>query len=256
MTKEYEVDIFDLLRVTARRWRTVLATVLAFMAAATLFVLVTPKTYRCQSTIAIPQEPNQWIKVSEVREIVTAAREKLLAGVDSANLPPRLVSKISSIRIVDIPDVETFFRLEVKAVGEPALAESVSHYLFGYLSSYPAIQYRRESMITGLDSAIRYSERILESMSGGRVKTGIQADGSRPNDIRLDMVSLHNKLVEYRVKKAGLRNFEYISGPRLDPSPVSPKAWVIISIAGLTGLLIGLMLALALDYRGFGPDGR
>lgn len=239
MAADYEIDIFELWRIIARRRWLVLASVLLFSAGAGLATLLAPTIYRCQSTIALPGEPYQWMKIAEVKEVVAAARSRAVRGMPLGDLPPGDLAKVSDIRVMEMPESQTFFKLVVKAKGDQEAAVRVSQGIYRYLTTDPSIQARLQIMVRGADSVLAFAERTLQS--------ALKSRGGQGGDPEL--VALYDKVYEFRIRRASLRNFEYISPPLLDPAPASPRPVLNLAISVLVGLMAGILLAVFADRR-------
>jgi LPS O-antigen subunit length determinant protein (WzzB/FepE family) len=237
MSSEYVIDIFEMWRIILRRRWLVLGAVAVAIAGAALATILAPAVYRCHSTIAIPGDPYQWIRIPEVREVVAAARERALRGQPVGGITAGEMAMVHDVRVSDIPESRTFFKLVVKAKGNPKLADRVSRGIYGYLTTAPEVQTRLRAITMATDSALAFAEQAFQAELKRRDRPA-SAEG---------LVAIYDKVVEYRLKKAGLRNFEYISEPITDPRPISPRPALNVAIAALIGLMAGLALAAAAE---------
>ncbi len=239
MASEQEIDIFELWRIAVRRRWLVLGSLLVAVIGAALATALSPAVYSCHSTIAIPGEPYQWIKIPEVRELVAAARERALRGETVGGIAPGEMARIYDLRISDIPESRTFFKLVVKSRGDPSLAEKVSRGVFLYLTTAPEVQSRLQAMIQANDSALAFAEQTFQAELRRRDRPAA-GEG---------LLAIYDKMMEYRLRKASLKNFQFISQPAASLRPVSPRPTLNLVIAALIGLIIGLGLAAFVDRR-------
>jgi capsular polysaccharide biosynthesis protein len=240
MSSEYVIDIFELWRIVLRRRWLVLASVLLFVAGTGVATLLTPRIYRCRSTISLPGEPYRWIGIPEVKEMVTAAwaranRGKLLNGMKSED-----VNKIKAIKVQEIPGSETIFKLVVTTKNDANLAREISGVIFQFLATDSTVQSRLKVVAQGADSVIAFAEKIFRNY---------QSRNRFPNMRDAELVALYDKVIEYRIRRANMRNFEYISPPELELSPVSPRPWINLSVASLVGLMVGILLSVTIDRK-------
>lgn len=238
MDKELQVDIFEMWRIVIRRRWMILSFLGLFAIGGAMAYLMAPTIYRCQSTIALPGEPYRWTTVPEVKEVVAAAIASASRGESVLGLDGDEMGNLVGVKVQEVAGSETMFRLVVKTKSEPALALKIAEILFTYLTTRAPVQERLRIMIAGADSSLVFAEKAFLTESH---RTAGRANAQ--------LLALYDKLVEYRIRRASLRNFEYISLPTLDPAPVSPRPWLNVSLAALIGLMFGSVLAVFTDRQ-------
>lgn len=238
MGMERQVDIFEMWRIIIRRRWMILSFLGLFAAGAAVASLVSPTVYRCQSTIVLPGDPYRWTSVTEIKEVVAAALAGAGRGDSLLGLGRKDMTNLVGAKVQEVYGSETMFRLVVKARRDPGLARHASEALFFYLTNNSPIQERLRILIQGADSSLVFAEKAFQ-------------DESRRAAGRIDpqLSTLYDKLIEHRMRRASLRNFEYISPPTLDPAPVSPRTWRNTALSALIGLMVGIILAVSVDSR-------
>ncbi len=238
MSKDLQVDIFELWWIIVRKRWLVLSSVFLCATGAGLGSLLSPTVYRCQSIIALPGESYRWTTVSEVKELVAAAMAGIRRGQAFPGLSSVDVRKILGITVQEAPESATMFRLVIKTKGDPDLAVRAAEAMFKYLKSDSPIQKRLRIMIQGADSALAYAEmafQIESRRAAGRYDAAL--------------LDLYDRVVEHRIRRASLRNFEYVSPPAMDEGPIASRTWLKITLAAIIGLMAGVVMAVIFDSR-------
>ena len=250
---EDEIDLYELWLRLKKRWKVVLATVVVFLTASVTYLFVTKPVYRASFLIKVPEiitpvEASEYVK--SIKRMLKEKRYEEVARLLNVNEDVILsIHELSARELRKSKDV-----IEVTLeVYDPAVINDLSKAIVNYLNNNQLVQeridIRREELMDKIMSIKRRIKALEETKN--LVNRLIFQGGDvyfNPGEIDSIIQSFQNQLVSLKARLKTLKGFEISVKPTVPEEPDKPKKGLIIAVALVSGLFLGIFLALFLEW--------
>ncbi len=244
---EDETNFYDIWKQIAKRKKLISGIFIIFTSLAVIISLTMPKTYRGE--VAIKIQPKDLISTRELFEIIGQFDPEKIARIFPNNF-----TSINSVKIIQIPGSTDKFRVSIELI-ETAYFQDIIKVLVEYLNKTTlikkAVEQSREQLlkkIEEIDVVMKNSQRDAESFQKMIVREKLNPIGFNPVQFNKMLSDLEIEKIVLRQTMRELTGFEIIAQPTISPKPVKPRPILYMASAGITGIIIGLFLAIFLDH--------
>ncbi len=250
---EDEIDLYELWLRLKKRWRVVLATVVVFLTASVTYLFVTKPVYRASFLIKVPEiitpvEASEYVK--SIKRMLKEKRYEEVARLLNVNEDVILsIHELSARELRKSKDV-----IEVTLeVYDPAVISDLSKAIVNYLNSNQLIAERIELKRRELSEKINIIDKRIKALKETKklVDRLIKQGGEvyfNPAEIDKTIQSFESQLVSLKAKLNSLKGFEISVKPTVPEEPDKPKKGLVIAVALVSGLFLGIFLALFLEW--------
>jgi uncharacterized protein involved in exopolysaccharide biosynthesis len=264
--EEDEMNIYEVFLIIKKRVKVIISIVLVALLLTGVVSYFMKPTFQSTFTVKCPTISNS----SDIAEkvLITDIAEKLISELDLLR-KDKSFKEISSKLNIDEKKVMDLVSLSAKImqnennfvviVMEVRNPSEINVFKNGILYYFNQNQYvsdritlRKEDLIS-LSSEIQSKITDLENLKN-IVLSQIKRGGSRTlgfNPIEMDsnIINLGQKLLELKTEIKLLRGFEIGAEPGMPKEPLRPKMMLYIIIAGIVSLIIGIFVALFLEWK-------
>ncbi len=250
---EDEIDLYELWLRLKKRWKVVLATVVVFLTASVTYLFVTKPVYRASFLIKVPEiitpvEASEYVK--SIKRMLKEKRYEEVARLLNVNEDVILsIHELSARELRKSKDV-----IEVTLeVYDPAVINDLSKAIVNYLNSNQLIAERIELKRRELSEKINIIDKRIKALKETKklVDRLIKQGGEvyfNPAEIDKTIQSFESQLVSLKAKLNSLKGFEISVKPTVPEEPDKPKKGLVIAVALVSGLFLGIFLALFLEW--------
>jgi len=242
-----EINLMDYIQVIRKRkWLIIFGTLLCVVAVGVVS-LVMPKIYRGEVTFKITP-----------KEIVTAKEMvSVIGNLDKEKrrqVLPKTYNLTDSIQLSPVRDSADKFRLIIEAKRADNIPIAISEFV-EYINNNPIIKRYVEQHKEVLLKQTEELSKVIES-SKELVKTYdnlIKAGRLIP--VGFNPVDLNKRISDIKIEKLQveqslntLEGIEMAAQPYISSKPVKPKKGLNVTLAGVVGLFVSIMIAFFMEY--------
>jgi hypothetical protein len=262
--REYndEINLYDLWKVIAKRKKLIIGLFIVIVISTAIVSFLMPDIYRGDAGLLVVLDP-EGIVVKEItgKEITGKEITDLIGNVDREkrlSIVPKSYPNVKDLQFKSLKDSKNkiIVTIDAKTIDDipKALLEAVD-----YLNNMDIIksETKREKDIL-LKKSAELSDIIISSpdllsaynrlFRAGKLSTiGFNpVEVSRKiSEIKIELISIEQQLS--RLNNGGI---EIAVKPYVSNTPVSPKRLLIVVVAGIFSLLLGVFLAIFIEYIG------
>jgi len=260
---EDEIDLREYINVLIKRKKLILGIFIISIIASAVISLLVPKIYETSSIIQLGAINEFIISKEEAKEIILSS-DNLLSTANELGLGAKPEALKRSIKIDDVPSTN-LLRITIKGPDADKALKMHSLIVKPLIAQSQEIYSKRLSLIQ--DRLKELDQEIGDSSSDiARTKSLInglpQAKGISHEEVSLRIILLQNTLPNYEMNLNVLRNqrnallssiaeakdFKFFSQPIKQDVPIAPKKKQIVLVAGLIGLILGVLLSFILEF--------
>jgi LPS O-antigen subunit length determinant protein (WzzB/FepE family) len=253
-TRMQEIRLSDLWAVLAKRKMTIIALFLLSLLGAALLAYSSPKIYRLEAHMKmyLPKE------VTTVKELPTA--KDLAAIVGTIDPEKRTIifsggaEEITDLHLVEMKGATDKFKIVIEGRNRDMLPEALGH-VVTYVEHLNVIRNSQEKITRELDQRIRdLKEAYAKSVSINREierrlrSSNLSSLGFNPIEVNRQVLDMRNELYRLEQQRLHYRLIQPLDDPFVSKSPVKPNKAMMITVAGLCGLLFGVFLVFFMEY--------
>ncbi len=249
---EDEIDLYELWLKLKKRWRVILFTTLSFLFLALLYIILTPKVYESSFVVKIPtaedkpilspRETTKYIRYLE--ELIKARKYDKL----SKALNMKEVENILSIKGREIRGVKDSLEISVE-VRDPELIPPLAKAILRYLNDNEFIKShlrRKREALTFRKRALEEELRSLQSLQKSLLKES--PDAEKISELAKLIADIKQEIIDTEIALRSLRGFTLSVEPFVPDTPSKPKSLLVLVVAGVSGLFMGIFVALFLEW--------
>jgi uncharacterized protein involved in exopolysaccharide biosynthesis len=253
-TRLQEIRLSDLWAVLAKRKMTIIALFLLSLLGAALLAYSSPKIYRLEAHMKmyLPKE------VTTVKELPTA--KDLAAIVGTIDPEKRTIifsggaEEITDLHLVEMKGATDKFKIVIEGRNRDMLPEALGH-VVTYVEHLNVIRNSQEKITRELDQRIRdLKEAYAKSVSINKEierrlrSSNLSSLGFNPIEINRQVLDMKNEMYRLEQERLHYRLIQPLDDPFVSKSPVKPNKAMMITVAGLCGLLFGVFLVFFMEY--------
>lgn len=253
-TRLKEIRLSDLWAVIAKRKMTVIALFLLSLLGAALLAYSSPKIYRLEAhmKLYLPKE------VTTVKELPTAKDLAAIVGTIGPEKRTIIFSgradEITDLNLVEMKGATDKFKIVIEGRNRDMLPEALGH-VVTYVEHLNVIRYSQEKITRELDQRIRdLKEAHAKSVSINKEierrlrSSNLSSLGFNPIEVNRQVLDMRNELYRLEQERLHYRLIQPLDDPFVSNSPVKPNKTMMITVAGLCGLLFGVFLVFFMEY--------
>ncbi len=244
---EGEINIYDIWKNIVKRKFLILGVLIIALILGAIVNLFSPKIYRGEAVLKI--QPTQLISTKELFEIIGKFDREKVAIISPENL-----TIINSVKIIQIPGSTDKFKVSIELT-ERDHFQGIVRAFVEYLNNIPFIKrtvdQSREQLLKKLedvDVVMNKSQQDAESFKKMMVREKLNPIGFNPVQFYKMLSDLEIEKIVLKQSMSNLTGVELISQLAISLNPVKPRPVLNMTIAGITGLIVGLFLAVFLNY--------
>ncbi len=250
--QEEEIDLYELYLRIRRRWRLIAGVVLLSVALSLVYVFTAVPLYESsfivRTYVITPKETVRYVELAGdlLKKRKTEELSELL-GVDR-----EVVESLRDIRPREVRSAKDIVEITL-TVTDPRAVPPLAEGLVNYLNRNPYVLERlslkekelkrRREMLARRIRALEETRRVIGEM----VREG-RSVYFNPTEIDRTIEEFSRELVNLEAQLTLLKGFELSVKPAEPLEPTKPKKVMIVTVALLSSLLLGVFLALFLEW--------
>jgi len=253
-TRLKEIRLSDLWAVIAKRKMTVIALFLLSLLGAALLAYSSPKIYRLEAHMKL-YLPKQ---VTTVKELPTAKDLATIVGTIGPEKRTIIFSgraeEITDLNLVEMKGATDKFKIVIEGRNRDMLPEALGH-VVTYVEHLNVIRNSQEKITRELDQRIQdLKEAYAKSVSINKEierrlrSSNLSSLGFNPIEINRQVLDMKNEMYRLEQERLHYRLIQPLDDPFVSKSPVKPNKAMMITVAGLCGLLFGVFLVFFMEY--------
>ena len=239
-----EIDLYELLLSLKRRWRVILLSFLTLLLGSALYAFTARPVYETSFVIRV----SPGIGTGELKLPYPSPREV-------AEMVKRLdvkVDGLKSVRAREDRRIEGGVVVRLEAYSPEALRRAYEEILKG-LNNYPTIRRIRENVEVPLKERLSELERTLRKMEERKslIEKRVFSGGEiyfNPLSLERDILQTKWEIRKIQMLLESARVLEVTVEPDIGEEPSKPKRFLILGVGSVSGLFLGIFLALFLDW--------
>jgi len=247
-----EINFYDLWKVIAKRKMLIIGLFIVIVGLTAISSFMMPNIYRGEALLLV----NLKSEVISPQEITD-----LIGIIDSAKrlrIVPKSYSNVKNIKLKAIKNSKNKIAVTIDAKKIDDILRALSE-VIGYLNNMDIIKstVSREKEILIMQSAelsdlIKSSPDLLATyhrlFEAGKLSTM----GFNPVDVSKGIINIKANLIgiDQQILRLNNGGIEIAAQPYVSDNPVSPKILRNVILAGVISLLLGIFLALLIEYIG------
>ena len=271
MDRDYnEIDLYEYLMVLRKRWPTVVGILVFALTAAGAVSLLLPKVYRVKAAVMPPI-----LGISDSRPLYAVSPEDLAALIREGTFDAEVIRKLK------LKEQELRIKATVKRNGSTVILsydtanpdlgvkvlkglivsisqrydEVVSKWretIDQQIASFKDEEVALENRLTELQ---QLRQKLPKALSGNPSKSESLQNmlllgsiyDSQITEMMNRLENLRWKMINLQARRSQLRGLWVVSPPSLSPLPVKPRPLLNLSVAGVLGLFVGVLVAFLLE---------
>ena len=266
-TRQDEISLYDLWSVIVKRKMILIALVCLSLLGAALFAFTSPKIYRLEAhmKLYLPKD------AATVKELPTAKDLASIVGTIDPEKKTIILSnraeEITDLNLVEMKGATDKFKIVIEGRSRDMLPEALGNFVT-HVEHLPVIKNSQEKITRELDQRIRdLKEAYAKSVSINKEierrlrSSSLSSLGFNPIEINQQVLDMRNELYRLEQERLHYRLIQPLDDPYVSKSPVKPNKAMMITVAGLCGLMFGVFAVFLAEYiqgarkKGQGPTG-
>ncbi|ADU96629.1 lipopolysaccharide biosynthesis protein [Thermovibrio ammonificans HB-1] len=252
---EDEIDLYEVWFLLKKRKKLIVLSSLLFVSLACAFAFLSPPVYQLKHYFSNPISSSVPFQIESAVNVVNTYLENGDYGKLSELLKMKKtdLEKITLVRVPKLEKMRGVFSLIEEGESLEVLKNFDSK-LLAYLVSLPSIRQemkkRREllmAQIEGYSKEIKDMENLANELKS-QIKEGkLKIVGFNPMELDTTIVEYKAQLKELKLELSSLAPFKEVSF-YLSDKPVKPKKELIVTVGFISGIFVGVFLALFLEW--------
>lgn len=258
--EEDEIKLLDIWRVIVKRRYLIISLALVSAIFTAIVSLYLPKVYQGEAIVSLPKASSLGetkgiiISSAETKPIIDLFIKELKKGNGFAGNDDGLANKIDDVKVEQVKGSESQLRITVHINDEPQRAYDVFNRLIEHLNGNEYVKRRLAIEKATIESNITETKNAIANASKTREKSlAMMAKWSpisfNPVDLDLRISELNSKIIGFEYGLSLLKGYEFASGPYVYKNKIKPKNTSNILIAGIIGIIAGLLLSFVLEIN-------
>ncbi len=246
---EDEIDLYELWLKLKKRWKVILGTVVLFVLSAVVYLLTTKPVYVSSFVIKIGWDPVSLLSGNVPKELILLPEE--LASLINAKASTLNIEGIKSINAKSLlkrRGVVSTVKVTIEAYDKEAIQKAYEE-LMHMLNTEKFINEKIKALKLVLDKRVnRLKDMLREAYKHKSTAEKNHTLDYNPVEVNKIISDLEKELVytEYLIKES--KPFEVLYKPIIPSKPSKPKRSLVLTVAAVSGLFLGIFLALFLEW--------
>jgi len=250
-----EIDLYELWLTLKKRKAVIFLSVALFLLLSTLYAFLARPVYRVEHYFAEPISETLPAQLAKGVSVLNSyLEEKDYARVaDLLSLPRQKVRSLVSVEFSNGKNEKGVFSIAVDSY-DPALLREFDGAVVNYLKSLPSVAstvaLRREELEKKVElyrSKVREVTELVRDFRKRLASGKVEVVGFNPVELETSLVEYQSTLASLERQLQELSPFKEVAVAVLD-EPVRPKRGLIVTVSLISGLFVGLFLALFLEW--------
>ena len=221
---------------------------------ATLLAYTSPKVYRLEAHMKLYLPKG----VTTVKELPTAKDLASIVGTIDPEKKAIILSnraeEITDLNLAEMKGATDKFKIVIEGRSRDMLPEALGNFVT-HVEHLPVIKNSQEKITRELDQRIRdLKEAYAKSVSINKEierrlrSSSLSSLGFNPIEINQQVLDMRNELYRLEQERLHYRLIQPLDDPFVSKSPVKPNKTMMITVAGLCGLLFGVFAVFIAKY--------
>ena len=255
-----EIDLYGLLLVLKRRWKTIVFSTFILVAVAVVYIFITKPVYKSDFVLKLPVRITESlaevpeITPYEVKEYINPINQflkgkKYAKAAKFLNLPEKDVRKLVDINVNTIRGNNKIVKIELETyepLNIPIYTEKIYQYLQNNPSLREKLQLERKTIqenIKTISSKLKELKKLRDFLLSKLRSGRLNIVGFNPADLDKQILQLKLQLNNLKTQLKSLKGFEISVPPVIPDKPYKPKKLLILAVSLVSGLFLGVFLA-------------
>jgi capsular polysaccharide biosynthesis protein len=247
-----EINLYDLWKVIAKRKKLIIGLFIVIVGLTAIVSFLMPDIYRGEAGLLVILK-SEVITAKEITDLIGRIDDE-----KQLRMVPKSYSNVTHIKLNDIKDSKNIIAVTIDAKKIDDIPKALSE-VVGYLNNMDVIKStvsRDKEMLlkqsAELSDLIKSSPDLLATyhklFSAGKLSTM----GFNPIDVNKSISNIKVELlgVEQQISRLNNGGIEIAAQPYISSRPVSPKILRNVVASGILSLLLGVFLAIFIEYIG------
>ncbi|MDQ7039301.1 MAG: Wzz/FepE/Etk N-terminal domain-containing protein [Aquificota bacterium] len=241
--QEEELDLYELFLKIRKRWKVVALSFSLFLLGSLLYILTARPVYETNFILKINN-----LTLKEIRAPVLTPKDvsEIINRIDLS------VENLVSVKALPQRNVRDSVLVKMEAYTTKALKEAYEE-LIRRIKDYPTVSRLRkdaEILIRGKLEELRRNLSAMEKKKAIVEKRILSGEEVYFDPLSMDrnLMAVRNEIRRLEVLVNRISVIDVVVEPRFAEEPSKPKKGLILSTAGVSGLFLGVFLALLAEY--------
>jgi hypothetical protein len=253
-TPQDEISLSDLWAVVVKRKMIIIVIFLLSLIGATIYVFTSPKIYRLEThmKLYLPKD------VTTVKELPTAKDLSSIIGPIDLERKAIIFSKtaheITDLKIVELKGATDKFKIIIESRSHemlPEALEEIVKYIENmnmFKSNYEKITSELDVKIIDLKETYAKSELINREIEKRLNSSKLLSMGFNPIEINQKVLEMKMEMYRLEQERRNYKLIQPLDDPFISKYPVKPNKAMVITVAGICGLLFGVFIVFIAEY--------
>lgn len=249
-----EIDLYALWNVLVKRKMVIIQVISIFLLGAVTYSFMAPKIYRVEvhaklHTTQVAAKDWLLITAKDLSSIIGKVDREKKAIIFSKN-----PSDIQKAEIINIRGTTDKFKIRIDAINREYILSYIDQ-LIKYIENIPEIKRTYDAYTTELDEKIKVAKEAdkrndiqIKEIEKRLINTRMLSIGFDPIEIRNKSMALKMEIYRLERERQQYKIIRLMDAPFVSQYPVKPKKALIITLAGIIGLMCGIFIIFIMEY--------
>lgn len=243
-----EIDLYALCNwnVLVKRKMVIIQVISIFLLGAVIYSFMAPKIYRVE--VHAKLHPTQ-VTAKDLSSIIGKVDRERKAIIFSKN-----PSDIQKAEIINIRGTTDKFKIRIDAINREHIPSYIDQ-MIKYIENIPEIKRTYDAYTTELDEKIKVAKEgdkrndiQIKEIEKRLINTRMLSIGFDPIEIRNKSMALKMEIYRLERERQQYKIIRLMDAPFVSQYPVKPKKALIITLAGIIGLMCGIFIIFIMEY--------